>query len=210
MCAYKILLADEQEIFRQGIRNVIGQIENTQICGEADNGHELIELSDKASPNLIVMGIDLPTSDGLKILDKIKKNNPEVRYLILTNTQKRNLIISALKYGVDGFIFKHEPSTDLLQAVQIIRDGGKYFSPLFSTELVRFIKMKNEIKPLISPREKEIMQCMGDGMRSRDIAETLNLSLNTVQRYRYYIRKKMNMKHMTELVQYCILNKSSL
>ena len=135
MSAYKILLADEQEIFRQRIRNIIGEIKDTQICGEVNNGQELLELLDKEKPNLIIMEIDLPILEGWKVFNEVKKNYPKIKCLILTNHMERDFISSTLYYGVDGVIFKYEPSTELLRAVNTIRNGGKFFSPLFSAKL---------------------------------------------------------------------------
>lgn len=207
---YKILLADDQEMFRHGIKSLVCQVEDSHICGEACNGQELIELVDKSIPDLIIMEIDLPKLNELEILGEIKKNHPEVKILILSKRKERKFIYSAVSHGVDGFILKEEPSGELLRALDVIRNGGAFYSALLSSDLMSLIRTKKQAKPLLSKREKEILQHMAKDRKSPEIAKFLDISIHTVHRHRHNIKKKLKMKHMTELIKYCILNKDNL
>jgi len=207
--SYKILLADDNEIFRQGIRNILCQVEDNHICGETDNVHDLLQLVDKLSPHLIIMDIDLPKLDGLGNLIELKKENPQLKILLLTTGKKTKSISFAVDHNLEGLILKNEPSGELLRAVEFIRKGGKFYSALLSSELMDLIKTRKELKPL-SSRERKIFGYMAEGIRCQKISELLNISIFTVYRYRQKIREKLHMERMTDLIEYCLLNKNNL
>ena len=185
---YKVLLADNQEIFRYGIRNIVCQIKDINICGEACNGHELLQLIDETSPDLIILEMDLLKFEGLETLKEIRNKNPQMKVIIVSNSKKRELIYLALNYAVDGFILKEEPCGEVMRAVEVIRRGGKFFSSLLSSELLNIISTKEHIRPLISRREKEVLLHMSIGLKRRQIAKSLNISIFTVHRHCYNIK----------------------
>ena len=113
---------------------------------------------------------------------------------------------------VDGFIFKEDTSIEFLRAVEVIRNGGKFFSSLLCSELVSILrtKIKKWNKPILTSREKEILQYVSAGKKNQEIAKSLNISVYTVHRHLYNIKNKLNFKNMTELIRYCILNGISI
>jgi len=206
---YSILLAENQEIFRSGIRNTVCQIEDINICGEACNGCELLQLLNESSPDLIILEIELPKFKGLEGLKEIKNDHPQLKVLIVTKNKKRELIYLALNHGVDGYILKEEPCTEVIRAVEVIRQGGKFFSALLSSELMSFLSKKKQSGPRFSMREKEVLRHMSQGLRSREIAESLNISIFTVHRHCHNIKKKLQLHHMTDLIRYVALSKDN-
>lgn len=205
--SFKILLVNNQEIFRHGVRHIVCQMKDTVICGEAENDHEFLQLLNKENPDLIIMDIEPPVQNKLEILRKIKMEHPQVKALIMSGCRKREFIYTAVNLGVEGFILKEESGRELLRAVKVIRNDGKFFSSLLSGELMGLIRNKKQDKRFFTRREKEILQHLARGMYSREIAKSLDISLYTVRRHFHNIKKKLNMKHMTDLLKYCLLNK---
>jgi DNA-binding NarL/FixJ family response regulator len=208
--SYRILLADDQEIFRNGIRNILGQQAEIHICGEVGNKQEFLQCINQAKPDLIILEIDLPNFNGLEIFNAVKRDYHQVKTLILTHSKKRELLYWAIKQEADGFILKEEPSRELLRALETIRKGGKFFSGLLFSELMTFMSTKNQLKPLLTSREKEILEYMAEGLPSKQIAQYLDISICTVHRHRYNIKKKLNLENMTDLIKYCTANKNIL
>lgn len=203
--SYRILLADNQEIFRLGLRNIFHQLDDICICGEADNNQELLKLVQKLSPDMIIMDIDLPNLTGFGPLSTTKKKNPQLKILVMTMNTRKEYISQALDIGVDGFILKEEPIGELFRAMKVIRSGGKFFSALLSSQMTSFIREGNG-RPLLSMREREVLRSIAKGMKNQEIANSLSISVHTVRRYTQSIRKKLNIKHLADLIKYALTN----
>ena len=156
------------------------------------------------------MSTHMPQGKGAEILRTVKQDHQHIKVLILTSCKKRDLIHFAVNHDADGFILKEEPSSELLRAVEVIQNGGKFFSPLLSADLMSFISTRKKPKSYLSTREKEILRHMAEGRQSQEIARQLNIKICTVHRHRYNIKKKLNMKHTHELIKYSIENKDHL
>ena len=210
MSPYRIMLVDDQEIFRNGARHILEKRQNFQVCGEACDQDEFFNYINNINPELIILEIDLPQGKGAEILRTVKQDHQHIKVLILTSCKKRDLIHFAVNHDADGFILKEEPSSELLRAVEVIQNGGKFFSPLLSGDLMSFISKKKPLKPYLTAREKEILRHLAEGKPNREIAQHLNVNVCTVHRHRYNIMKKLNMKHIPELIKYAIVNRDSL
>ena len=121
MTPYKIILADDHVMFRQGIRNFIEKLEHVQISGEADDGLELLELLKTSVPDLIILDIAMPKLRGLEALREVKKRYPQVKVVILTMHGTKEFVRQAVSEGADGFILKEEPSSELIDAIKAVR-----------------------------------------------------------------------------------------
>jgi DNA-binding NarL/FixJ family response regulator len=203
--SYRIFLADNQEMFRHGIRNIICQIDDLHIAGETGNGHELMALVEKELPDLVIMEVDLKGLNGLEVLRKLKKNCPQVKVLILTSNRQKEFIRKAIKREVDGLLLKEDPSHELTRAIEKIRDGKKFFSALLSCEMVSLLNLKKEH---LSGREREVLQCLAEGMSNRKIAASLNISIYTLYRHRHNIKRKLEFKNQAELINYAVAQKN--
>ncbi len=204
MNSYRILLADNHELFRHGIRNIVCQAKDIHIVAETNNGHELFELIEESHPDMIIMEIDLPKMNGLEVLRKVKKEYPEIKLLILTTIKEREIIFKAINSGVDGFILKEDPSSELTRAIENIRDGKKFFSALLSYELMNVIRPEIDI---LSVREKEVLQCLSEGTPNHKIADSLNISIYTLYRHRHNIRRKLHCRNQTDMIKYALSHK---
>ena len=132
MESYSIVLADDHPMFREGIRKIIERIQDVSITGEVSDGLELLEFLKKSCPELAIVDISMPNLRGLEAIREIRRTYPKVKILVLTMHKKKEFIRQALRDGADGFLLKEDAGGELIRAVQTVRKGGKYISPLLS------------------------------------------------------------------------------
>ena len=203
MDAYSIILADDHAMLREGIRKIIERIEDVQISGEVNDGLELLELLKRSSPNLIILDISMPNLRGLEAIREIKKTYPKIKVLVLTMHKKKEFLRQALRDGADGFLLKEDAGSELIRAVQTVRNGGKYLSPLLSTVLTS-LAVEEEKTDVLTMRERGVLKLLAEGKTSKEIAAALYISPNTVRRHRSNIMEKLNIKNLADLVKYAI------
>ncbi len=209
---FNILLADDHVMFRQGIRKILENIEGLEVVGEAGDGLELLDLVKKTLPNLVLMDISMPNLRGLEAAREIKKINPATKVLILTIHKEEEYLQQALSDGVKGYLIKEDADSTLLLAIDILRKGGTYISPLLRSQLAHLFMHRSQPETgLISPskehlttREREIITLIAQGKSSKEIAKLLRLSERTVHCHRENIMKKLNIKNIAELVKYAL------
>ena len=200
---YTIILADDHAMFREGIKKIIERIEGALISGEVNDGLELLELLKKSSPNLVILDISMPNLRGLEAIREIKKTYPKVKILVLTMHKKKEFLRQALRDGADGFLLKEDAGSELIRAVQTVRDGGKYLSALL-TNVLTTLAVEEEKPEVLTKREKEVLKLLAEGKRSKEIATALYISPHTVRRHRSNIMEKLNIKNLADLVKYAI------
>lgn len=203
MTPYRVILADDHVMFRQGIRNFIERMENVLIIGEVDDGFALLELLKTAVPDLIILDIAMPKLRGLEALREVKKHYPKVKIVILTMHGNKEFVRQAITEGADGFILKEEPSSELIQAIEAMRIGHTYFSSRLSEALLSLVRGEEDSE-ILSDREKEVFLCLARGMSIQKISDTLFLSTHTVRRHRFNIMQKLNLESMTDLIKYAL------
>ena len=203
MDPYTIILADDHAMLREGIRKIIERIEDARISGEANDGLELLELLKKSSPNLIILDISMPNLRGLEAIREIRKTYPKVKILVLTMHKKKEFLRQALRDGADGFLLKEDAGSELIRAVQTVRKGGKYLSPLLANVLTS-LAVEEENPEVLTMREREVLKLLVEGKRTIEIAAALYISPHTVRRHRSNIMEKLNIKNLADLVKYAI------
>jgi DNA-binding NarL/FixJ family response regulator len=200
---FTIVLADDHAMFRAGIRKIIERLEGAAIIGEVNDGLELLEFLKKHAPHLVLLDISMPNMRGLEALREIKRRYPQVKILILTMHRKKAFIRQALADGADGFLLKEDPATELVRAVQAVRKGEKFLSPLLAEVLFSLHQAEEQGGPLTA-REREVLKLLAEGKRAQEIADLLFISINTVRRHRYNIMEKLNLKSVADLVKYAL------
>jgi len=200
---FEILLADDHTIFRKGIRKIIEEIEGLTICGEAKDGLELLELLKTTQPDLIIMDISMPNLRGLEATEEIKRLYPEIKILLLTMHKKKSFVQMGFKAGADGFLLKEDADSELYRAIESLKKGEKYVSPLLSTIIFDLTLTRPETETL-TRREREILKLLAEGKRSPEIANILFISLHTVRAHRYNLMKKLKLRNVADLVRYAI------
>lgn len=206
---FKILLADDHAIFRKGIRKIVEEIDGVTVCGEANDGLELLELLKTTRPNLIILDISMPNLRGLEATEEIKRLYPEIKVLLLTMHKKKSFVQLGLKAGADGFLLKEDADTELYRALESLKQGEKYVSPLLSTIMFDLTCERSETEAL-TKREREILKLLAEGKKSQEIADILFVSIHTVRTHRYNLMRKLKLRNVAELVRYAISHEFTL
>lgn len=205
----KIIIVDDHELIREGLKKVTAKESDIEVIGEASNSDELFELLDKHEIDIVILDITLPGRSGLDIITDIKIQAPDTKILILTMHPEDRFAIQALRAGASGYITKNNASRSLVEALRKISDGRKYITSNLAEQLASELELNYE-KPLhesLSIRELEVLQLLAQGKAVRDIAEILSISANTVASYRSRILEKMKMKTNAEIIRYAVENK---
>jgi len=205
----KIIIVDDHELIREGLKKVTAKESDIEVMGEASNSVELFELLDKHEVDIVILDISLPGRSGLDIITDIKIQAPDTKILILTMHPEDRFAIQALRAGASGYITKNNASRSLVAALRKISEGRKYITSNLAEQLASELELNYE-KPLhesLSIRELEVLQLLAQGKAVRDIAEVLSISANTVASYRSRILEKMRMKTNAEIIRYAVENK---
>ena len=209
---FSILLADDHVMFRRGVRRIIQSIGDVEVVGEAGDGFELLELLKKTSPQLVILDISMPNLRGLEATREIKIINPDVKVLILTMHKDKEYLYHAFSAGAEGYLLKEDADSELISAIDTLRRGGTYISPLLSTQLADLFMQKSRpgAEQMTSPREplttreREIIKLIAEGKSSKEVADLLFISSRTVQHHRANIMRKLNLKKTADLVKYAL------
>jgi len=200
---FEILLADDHALFRKGIRKIIEEVDGLAVCGEANDGMELLELLKTTHPDLIILDISMPNLRGLEATEEIKRRYPEIKILLLTMHRKKSFVQLGLKAGADGFLLKEDADSELYRAIESLKQGEKYFSPLISTIMFDLTQSRPETEAL-TKREREVLKLLAEGKKPREIADILFVSIYTVRTHRNNIMKKLKLKGVADLIRYAI------
>ncbi|NTV42098.1 MAG: response regulator transcription factor [Syntrophobacteraceae bacterium] len=208
---YHIVLADDHAMVRHGIKRIIEETQNLKIIGEASDGLELLNVLKKVQPHMVILDISMPNLRGLEATREIKCLYPDMRVLILSMHKNDGYLKHALAAGCDGYLLKEDADEQLFSAIEEIRSGKVYISPLFSSEPMEMEQEKTR-KPhrcledcgQITARERQVLQLVAEGKANKEIAELLFLSVRTVEHHRANIMRKLNFRRTTDLLQYAI------
>ena len=208
---YKILLADDHVMFRRGVRSLIQGMANVEVVGEAGDGLELLRLLKEIHPDLVILDISMPNLRGLEATREIKILNPGVKVLILTMHKDREYLYHAFTAGAEGYLLKEDADGELISAIETLRKGGTFISPLLSPQLADIFVDKSgrgrapeAPEELLTIREREIIKLIAEGKSSKEIGGLLFISSRTVQHHRANIMRKLNIKKTADLVKYAI------
>lgn len=206
---YQILIADDHRMIRQGIRRIIEERSEFRVVGEAGDGAELLNLLNQVRPDLILMDISMPGMSGIEATKTIKALYPQIKILVLTMYHNKDLLHQAMANGADGYVLKEDAKSVLFQAIDTLRGGATYVSPLFSdtrkigSSEIEGTQRENHWGGL-TVRQQEILRLICEGKSSKEIAELLYISFRTAENHRTNIRKKLGFKKSIELVKYAI------
>lgn len=201
----RLLLADDHPLIRAGFKSMLVKNEHFEIVGEAENGTDLLTLTDELSPDMILTDISMPGMNGLEALQKVKKQYPTIKCIVLTMHEEREYIMNALKTGAEGYLLKSIEGPELEKAIQVVFHGGKYFSPLITSILADSVA-RPELPEVgdITPREKEVLELVAQGKSTKQIADLLGISIRTVESHRINMLKKMKVNNTAELIRKAI------
>lgn len=211
----RILLADDHDILRQGLKMLLGLQEDVEVIGEARTGREAIHKTRELAPDVVVMDITMPDIDGLEACKHIRQEHPGTQVLILTMHESEEYFLSALRAGAAGYLVKKAAPTELHMAILAVAGGGAFLYPGLAKALVRtFVEgekaasqSRQESAPqldALTPRELEVLKLVAEGYTNQEIADRLVLSIKTVQAHRANIMTKLGLQDITQLVRFAI------
>ena len=206
MNRYRIVLADDHSLFRQGLKAVLEETEEFKVVGEAGDGLELVNLLDQVDPELIILDISMPNLRGIETIPEIKKTNPEVKILVVTMHNDKEYLYQAISQGADGYFLKRDAGTELFSAIDKIRKGKVYVSPSLSGDLTDYWEgIRDGVKKnILTNREREVLRLIAGGKSNKEVADMLYISVHTVERHRANLMEKLNFKKTADLVKYAI------
>jgi DNA-binding NarL/FixJ family response regulator len=206
----RILLADDHELLRRGVRTLIAEHRAWSICGEAANGRHAVKLALATKPDIVVLDIEMPELNGMEAARRIKLALPQTEILIYTMYDSEHIIRRVLQTGVRGYVLKSEEPQKLVDAIEALGKHTPYFGGAVSHALLHdLLKSKGESDEpsLLTVRELQIVRLLADGKSNRDIASQFRKSVKTVETHRASIMRKLGVNSITELVRYAIRNK---
>jgi DNA-binding NarL/FixJ family response regulator len=203
----RLLVVDDHAIMRDGIRALLSLHDDIEIVGEASTGQEAIEKTTELNPDVIIMDIAMPGMDGLESTRRILKQNPRARILILTQHDDKEYVLSAIKAGSAGYLPKRALGSELVSAIRAVNRGDSFLYPSAASALItdyRTQAQDGDAYSQLTPREREILKMIAEGLTSREIAEKLFISLKTVMGHRTKLMEKLNLHNRTELIKYAM------
>lgn len=204
----RILLADDHAVVRQGVKQILTNSINQVVFGEAQNGHEIRELINKETWDIVVLDLAIPDGNGMEVLKQIKHNRPNLPVLILSMFPEDQYALRAIKAGAAGYLNKESAPEELVQAINKILQGGEYVSITLAEQLIHYARHEEDL-PLhkyLSDREYQVLCMIASGKEVKEIANELSLSVKTISTYRARLLLKMKMKTNAELTYYAIQN----
>jgi DNA-binding NarL/FixJ family response regulator len=193
----RLLLVDDQDIFRQGLAALLSVEEDLEIVGQARNGQEAIALSQTLQPQVILMDVRMPVFDGVQATREIHQNYPWIRILILTTFDDDEYIFQSLQVGALGYLLKRTPSPEIAAAIRSVSQGYSQLGPTIALKVFSQLKSYPAPHPAqssLSSREMEVLKLVGQGLNNSEIAQKLYLSEGTVKNYVTQIMSKLEMR----------------
>lgn len=204
----KILIADDHQLFREGLINLLSSTADIEIIAQAENGKQTIDKARRLNPDIIIMDISMPIINGIEATGILQTEAPKIKVIALTMHSEKHFIKGMLEAGASGYLFKNCTYEELINAIKTVHSGKKYLSD----EITEFIigdyigSPKNiqdsDIK--LSEREQEILKLFAEGKTSREISEQLFISVKTVGTHKQHILEKLNLNSTTDMVKYAI------
>ena len=204
-----VLIADDHPIVRQGLRQILSEIPDMAVAGEAANAQETLNQVRAGGWDVLVLDITMPDRTGFDILKELKHAQPNLPVLVLSIHAEEQVAVRVLKAGASGYLTKENAPGELVKAIRKVVSGGKYISRTLAETLAIGLDTTSE-RPrheALSDREFQVMQMMASGKTLTDIAEELSLSTKTISTYRTRLLEKMNLKTNAEIIRYAIENR---
>ena len=206
----RVLLAEDHELVRAGIRSLLEEMPGVEVVGEASNGREALELVKSELPTLVLMDIAMPGSGGLETLPRITKNFPSTKVVMLSAYGTEEYVSRAFRSGASGYMLKYAATVELEMMIRSVAQGKTYLSPSVSRVIIdsyfeRTDGDRSSLKELTG-RQREILQMIAEGRNTKEIAGTLEISVKTVEAHRLQLMARLDIHEVAGLVRYAIRN----
>jgi two-component system response regulator NreC len=205
----KILIADDHQIVRQGLRFLLEKESDLKVVAEAENGRSTVRLARELTPGVIIMDVAMPDLNGIEATRQIIAESPATKVIALSMYADRRFVVNMLKAGASAYLLKDCAFEELIRAIRVVLAHKTYLSPGVTDILVKDCQMgipMDEISAfaLLTPREREVLQLMSEGNSTAKIADQLHVSIKTVESHRQQLMQKLNLRSVAELTKYAI------
>jgi DNA-binding NarL/FixJ family response regulator len=219
----RVLLADDHDILRQGLKMLLSMQQEMQVVGEARTGREAVVMAQELMPDVVVMDITMPDMDGLEACQLIRSQRPATQVLMLTMHESEEYFLQSLRMGAAGYLVKKAAPSDLRMAINSIAQGGAFLYPGLAKALIRsYVASPASASPasndhegmnasslaqalrVLTPREVEVLRSVAEGRTNQEIADQLTLSIKTVQTHRANVMEKLDLRDITHLVRFAV------
>ncbi|MFY9744609.1 MAG: response regulator transcription factor [Candidatus Sulfotelmatobacter sp.] len=207
----RILIADDHEIARQGIRALLEDHPGWEVCAEAKDGREAVTLAGSLNPDVLLLDIGMPNLNGLDAARQILSTQPEARILILTVHDSEQVVREVLATGARGFLLKSDAGRDLVAAVEALQNYRSFFTPKVAQMMLDgYLRPHQETDTsghcVLTPREREVIQLVAEGKTTKEIASALSLSVKTAETHRTNLMRKLDLHSVADLTLYAVRN----
>ena len=205
----RILLADDHTIILEGLSSLLDKNPGFQVVGRASNGMDAICLAGSLSPDVVIMDVSMPGLNGIDATRRILADHPKTKVIALSMHNDGRYISAALKSGAMGYLLKESAFEELIAAVRTVMKGQCYLSASIAAVVIKdyirhLEKTESGVFSVLTPREREVLQALSEGLSTKEIASRLGVSIKTVETYRSQIMEKLNMHSIAELTKYAI------
>ena len=208
----RIFIAEDHAILREGLRALLVSNPDIEIVGEAENGREAVQKICKLKPQLVLMDLSMPQLNGTEAISLIKRREPEIKIIALTVHKSHDYVRAALDAKADGYMLKDDTHLQLLTAIMSVIKGNVYLSPGVTNRVVSGYLDKGADLPslhswdTLTERERQVIKLIAEGCKNREIADTLSVSVKTVEKHRSNLMKKLDLHNASSLTTYAIEN----
>lgn len=211
MSTLRILIADDHEVARKGIRALLESHPGWEVCGEAADGREAVKSAFQLKPNVVLLDIGMPSLNGLDATRQILAESPDTSVLILTMHDSEQVVREVLAAGARGFLLKSDAGRDLVSAVEALQQRRTFFTTKVAQLVLEgYLHPGMESDPpsrgVLTPREREVIQLLAEGKTTKEVASTLNLSVKTAETHRTNLMRKLDLHSVVDLTLYAVRN----
>lgn len=211
MSELRILVADDHEVVRQGVRALLETRPGWKVCDEAYDGRDAVEKAAKSLPDVVILDIGMPGLNGFEAARQIRKASPKSEVLILTMHESEQIVREVLASGARGYVLKSDAGRDLVTAVDALSRHNTFFTTsVAEMVLQKYLEGKQGVETkepsTLTPREREVVQLLAEGKSNKEVASTLDISVKTAETHRTNIMRKLDCHSMSDLVRYAIRN----
>jgi two-component system response regulator NreC len=206
----KVLIADDHQIVRQGLRTLLEKEHDMKVVAEAEDGRNTVRLARELQPGVIIMDVAMPDLNGIEATRQIAAELPKTKIIALSMYADRRFVVNMLKAGASGYLLKDCAFEELTRAIRVVLANKTYLSPGVSDILVKDYMtggssgQETSVFSVLTPREREVLQLMSEGNSTNQIADCLHVSIKTIETHRQQVMHKLNMRSVAELTKYAI------